>query len=134
MHAGTLNDLPLNDGSVDGLITVNTMYFVDGLEDAFREIARVLRPSGRAVIGLADPDAMASMPLTAQGFRLRPVDEVIHLLREAGLPDVRHERLGDGDHAYHLLIGSRFQTSDSRPSGTAETAQGSSHFSELSDR
>ena len=44
---------------------------------AFGEIARTVRPGGRAVVGLADPEAMASMPFTAHGFRLRPVDDVI---------------------------------------------------------
>lgn len=112
LRAGTLNDLPLDDGSLDGLITVNTIYFVADLEGAFREIARVLRPSGRAVIGLADPKAMASMPFTAYGFRIRPVDEVVEVLNRAGLPAIRHERFGNGDEAYHLLIASCARTSD----------------------
>ncbi len=104
LHAGTLGELPLEDESLDGLITVNTIYFVEDLPGAFRELARVITPSGRAVVGMADPAAMAAMPFTAHGFRLRPVDEVERLLREAGLTDIRHERVGDGDDAYHLLI------------------------------
>ncbi|MEJ7742096.1 MAG: methyltransferase domain-containing protein [Nocardioidaceae bacterium] len=110
LHAGTITDLPLNDGSLDGLITVNTIYFVEDLDSAFREIARVLRPSGRAVVGLADPKEMASMPFTAHGFRLRPVDQVTQLLKQAGLPDVSHERAGDGEGAFHLLTATRPQS------------------------
>jgi len=46
LQAGSIGDLPLENESLDGLITVNTAYFVEDLEGAFREIARVLRPSG----------------------------------------------------------------------------------------
>jgi hypothetical protein len=33
---GVLQDLPLETGQVDGLITVNTLYFVDDLDRSFR--------------------------------------------------------------------------------------------------
>jgi len=107
LHAGTLGDLPLADDSLDGLITANTVYFIEDLERAFGEIARVLRPGGRAVVGVGDPGMMAAMPVTAHGFRVRPLDELIELLRQAGLPDVRRERVGEGDQAFHLLIAGR---------------------------
>jgi len=57
LQAGSIGDLPLENESLDGLITVNTAYFVEDLEGAFREIARVLLPSERAVVGVADPEA-----------------------------------------------------------------------------
>jgi arsenite methyltransferase len=94
----------LDNASLDALITVNTIYFVDNLELAFSELARVVCPSGRAVIGLGDPEAMASLRFTAYGFGLRPVAEVSHLLTKSGLTHVREERAGDGERAYHLLI------------------------------
>jgi ubiquinone/menaquinone biosynthesis C-methylase UbiE len=103
---GNLMDLPLASGELDGLITVNTIYFVDDLAGALSEVARTLRPDGRAVLGLADPGAMAKMPLTAHGFRLRPVEEVIEVASRSGLPHVRHDRVGSGKEAYHLLIAS----------------------------
>ena len=102
---GTLEHLPLPDGSVDGLITVNTLYFVDDLASAFGEIARVLTPAGRAVIGVGDPDWMATLPVTAHVFRLRPVAELVAGLGAAAL-DVRQQKL-DGPRHFHLLVASR---------------------------
>jgi len=102
---GTLEQLPLTDGSVDGLITVNTLYFVEDLAPAFREIARVLAPAGSAVIGVADPDWMATMTVTEHVFRLRPVAELVDGLRAAGL-DVREENLQDR-RDFRLLVASR---------------------------
>jgi len=63
LQAGSIGDLPLENESLDGLITVNTAYFVEDLEGAFREIARVLRPSERAVVGVADPRQWVRCPL-----------------------------------------------------------------------
>ena len=104
---GTIVDLPIDDSRLDALITVNTIYFVEDLACAFGEIARVLRPGGRAVVGIGDPEAMGSARITAHGFRVRTVDEVSRVLKQAGLSDVRHQRVGGEEDAFHLLVGSR---------------------------
>lgn len=100
---GGVEDLPLPDASIDGLITVNTLYFVEDLPAAFQEIARVLTGAGRAVIGIGDPEAMRAMPFTAHGFRLRPVEEITATAETAGLTLHRHRRVGEGTRAFHLL-------------------------------
>lgn len=107
LHAGSLTALPLNDDSLDGAITVNTIYFLDDLDQAFSELARVLRPSGRVVIGLGDPAAMAKLPFTDHGFTLRPVADVAESFTNAGLTSVGHRRVGDDDEAYHLLVAAK---------------------------
>jgi arsenite methyltransferase len=103
LQAGRLEELPLADGQVDGLITVNTIYFVDDLTAVFAEAARVLSADGRAVFGVADPEWMATMPVTAHVFRLRPLTELVDGLRTAGLV-VRDELLEDDRRRFHLLI------------------------------
>jgi arsenite methyltransferase len=107
LHAGDLADLPLPDDSVDAAITVNTVYFVQDLGPAFAELLRVVRPGGRVVIGVGDPAAMGAMPFTVHGFTLRPVEDLIALLRHVGFQDVRDERLGTDDRAFHLLVADR---------------------------
>lgn len=104
LHVGSITALPLGDDSVDKLITMNTIYFIEDLDTAFAEIARVLRPGGRAVIGMGDPVAMADMPFTAHGFLIRPVADVVEKLAAAGLTLSDHRRVGDDERAYHLLI------------------------------
>lgn len=102
LQKGVLQDLPLETGRVDGLITVNTLYFVDDLDRTFDHLARVLAPTGRAVIGVADPEWMATQPLVAHGFRVRPVEDLVTGLHAAGL-DVREETLDD-HRSFRLLI------------------------------
>jgi len=103
LQRGTLGALPIEDGTIDGLITVNTLYFVEDVTAAFRELARVLSPSGRAVVGVADPAFLETMPVAAHGFRLRQPDELVAGLTAAGLR-VQHERLGSDPAVFHLLL------------------------------
>ena len=70
-------DLPLPDESLDAVITINTVYFVAELERAFGEIARVLRPDRQGRDRRRRPAAMAGMPVTAHGFTIRPIDELM---------------------------------------------------------
>jgi len=103
LHTGSLTQLPFADNALNGVLTVNTIYFIAELEPAFTELARVVGSAGRIVVGLADPDAMARMPFTGHGFHLRAVAEVIDKLRGAGL-GVEHRRISPADDAPHLLI------------------------------
>jgi hypothetical protein len=88
--------------SIDGALTVNTVYFVAQLDRA-AELARILTSAGRAVVGLGDPEAMDKKPVTAHGFRLRPVDDEIATLAAAGLRLDENRHLGTGKHPFHLL-------------------------------
>ena len=103
LHSGTMTQLPFADAALDGVITVNTIYFVAELDTAFQELARVMNSRGRLVVGLADPDVMAKLPFTGHGFRLRPVQDVIDTLRNTGLT-VEHCRISEDANAPHLLI------------------------------
>jgi arsenite methyltransferase len=104
LHAGSLQRLPFQDGAIDGLVTTNTVYFVDDIDAVFAELARVLAPSGRAAVGVADPDVMEKMPFTSYGFRIRPIEQLLEAGRAAGLELREHDRLGDGPRPFHILV------------------------------
>jgi len=104
LHDASITALPLPASSLDGLITVNTIYFVEDLGQAFHELARTLKSSGRAVIGIGDPDAMEKMSFTAHGFHLRPVVDIEAALGAAGLTLVDHRRVGKGRISAHLFV------------------------------
>ncbi len=104
LYAGRMESLPLDDSALDAVISTNTVYFVPDLAAALRELARVLRPGGRLVLGIGDPDQMTKMPFTRHGFRLRPIDELVSTIREAGFVQVEDRRVGDGRRASHLLV------------------------------
>jgi arsenite methyltransferase len=106
LSRGSLTELPLDDNSVDALITVNTVYFITELDAACAELARVLRPGGRAVIGIGDPDVMARLPFTPHGFTIRPVGEIAAALQNSGL-QVEQRRIDEKPMPRYLFIGRR---------------------------
>jgi SAM-dependent methyltransferase len=104
LHTASLTDLPLPNSSLDGAITVNTIYFIADLERALSELTRTLKPARRAVIGVADPDWMRTLPTTEHGFRLRPLSAITHAAADAGLILDDHRHVGHGPYPYHLLV------------------------------
>jgi len=111
LRAGSMTSLPLEDASLDAVISTNTVYFIDDIALAFAEFARVLRPDGRLVLGVADPEAMADIPFTKHGFRIRPIAELTEALAAAGLPVTDRRRLGEDARSRHLLVATRTTTS-----------------------
>jgi arsenite methyltransferase len=103
---GSLTALPLDDASIDAVITLNTVYFISELDTACAELARVLRPGGRAVVGIGDPDVMRRAPFTPYGFTLRPVAEIVAALEQSGLT-VEHHRLDDKPIPRYTIVGRR---------------------------
>lgn len=106
LHEASMQSLPFSDGSLDGWISLNTIYFVEDLETVVRELTRVLAPGGRGVIGIADPEWMSRQPFTKHGFTLRPVADVLAAMERAGLTTVDHP-IGDREPVFHLLRGAR---------------------------
>src|SRR5260370_3121922 len=104
LRSGSITQLPLETESMEGAITINTIYFIAELDQAFSELARVLTRSGRIVVGIGDPEAMSRMPMTPYGFRLRPVAEVTAAAELAGLALRDDKRSGPGARAAHLLV------------------------------
>jgi arsenite methyltransferase len=103
LHEATMQLLPLEDTSVDSVVSTNTIYFVGDLNASMSELARVLRPGGRLALGVGDPAAMAKVPFTKHGFILRPIGEVVDSLRLAGFAAIEDRRVGDGPDAFHVL-------------------------------
>jgi SAM-dependent methyltransferase len=104
LELGSLVALPLDDGSLDAAITVNTIYFVPELEPACDELARVLRSGGRVVVGVGDPDVMARLPFTSYGFTLRQIADVTAALQNSGFEMIEQRRLDDVAIPHHLLV------------------------------
>lgn len=106
LDRGSMTSLPFADASLDAIITLNTVYFIDDLGAAFAELARVIRPEGRVVVGIGDPDAMRQAPFTQYGFTLRPVDDVATALAGTGMA-VEHRAMDDKPMPRHLFVAQR---------------------------
>ncbi len=83
-NVSSLN-LPFQDASFDGVLSVHTIYFWPDLERQFWEIARLLKPDGRAVLCFRPPSAAASADFPAAVYRFRTDDEISAAAIRAGL-------------------------------------------------
>lgn len=104
LHTASMTQLPLPDHVLNGAITFNTAYYIAELDQSLAELQRVLTSTGRAVLGLADPDAMAARSFTQHGLRLRTIGEITDMLPAAGLALTRHHHLDHNAETFHLLV------------------------------
>ena len=107
LHDASMTALPVRAGSLDGILSVNTIYFIADLDGALSELARTLKRSGRVVLGIGDPQAMEGMSFTAHGFRVRPLEAIEDAIDRAGLRLNERRRVGGGRVSSHLLIAAR---------------------------
>jgi arsenite methyltransferase len=103
LHAGDVARLPLADGAVDRVLTVNTVYFWSDLAAAFREVRRVLAPGGRLVVAIRDMAVMRRLDPTV--FTLRSPEAVAAALRDAGFAEAAVET--PPDRKTHLIVATR---------------------------
>jgi ubiquinone/menaquinone biosynthesis C-methylase UbiE len=102
LHEAGMDALPLANGTLDGWISLNTLYFVEDLPPALAELRRVLAPAGTGVLGIAEPEWMAQQAFTKHNFTLRPVTDLVAALTAAGL--LVEQRTMQGSPPFHLLV------------------------------
>lgn len=110
--------LPYDEGSFTKACTVNTVYFWPEPAVAMKELARVVGPGGRLVVGFSPAEAMRRMPkrLTEHGFTLFEPEDMRHLFEDAGFGAIEmvpgHGPRGD----FLCAIGTRSAWNDLRSS------------------
>lgn len=84
MYLAAVSEMPLSAGSLDAVLTVNTIYFWSDPITALKEIRRVLKPEGRLVLAVGKAWAMRLSPITWFNFRLYSEKQLRGLLEKAG--------------------------------------------------
>ena len=70
LERATIEALPLGDESFDAALSINTIPFWTDVDEGMRELARVLAPGGRLVLGIASPQEMMTSGMATQGHRV----------------------------------------------------------------
>ena len=101
----------LADGSVDKVMAINVVYFLDPLADYLRELHRVLKPGGRLLFGCKWKAAQALGMLGPAGpFKNKDQATVVEAMQAAGFEVTAVDvdlRTGDPRHNYAALEGVR---------------------------
>ena len=93
LHAGSVEALPFDAGRFDCACSANTVYFWPDLHRGLAELARVLRPGGRLVLGFGSDVALRRAGYEERGFALYTPDQIEAALRANGLEPSALERL-----------------------------------------
>jgi SAM-dependent methyltransferase len=99
--------LPYPDARFDAALAVHVLYFWEDAIADLREIRRVLRPGGRALLGYRPRDAETLAALPATVYALRSVDETERLLVQAGFGQIRSTEHTIGKHSFVCTEGVR---------------------------
>ena len=87
--------LPLADRSIDKACSVNSLYFWANLDAAAWELARVIRPGGRLVLGFQTPQSVRAWPGHRFGFHAWDEGEVAPAMGAAGFESLVSKRGSD---------------------------------------
>lgn len=82
--------------SLDAVLAVNVLYFIDDLDALFRKIRDWLKPGGRIVMGVRSSELLRAMPFAQFGFRLRELNEIKDAMRDVDFINVESDYFDEG--------------------------------------
>ena len=107
LHEGSVGALPFEDDRFDGACSVNTIYFWPDLRAGLRELARVLHPGGRLVLGFGSDTDMRRAGYEERGFSLYSSEQIEAGLETEGLEPCRLERLDQSRGVFFASVSRR---------------------------
>jgi len=80
-----IQNMPLEDSSIDKAYTVNTVYFWQDVHQVFSEIRRILKPDGIFINVLYLGEWLEKLPITRYGYSKYTVEQIEKITAQSGL-------------------------------------------------
>lgn len=97
IHAGDCHDASVNEASIDGLMAVNVLYFVDDLDGLLVRIRSWLQPGGRCVFGIRPARTLKSLRFHEFGYHIRPPEEIENAMDAHGFGEITFTEYEEGE-------------------------------------
>lgn len=85
---GSCLEAEITTASLDAVIAVNVLYFIDDLPAFFAQLKGWLKPGGRVVFGVRSENTLKDIPFTQYKFAIRSIDDMTQALEQAGFSSV----------------------------------------------
>lgn len=97
IHAGDCHSALVREASIDGLIAVNVLYFIDDLDALLARIRPWFRHKGRCVFGIRPANTLANLRFHEFGYNIRPPEEIESAMRAHGFGEVSFTHYDEGE-------------------------------------
>jgi arsenite methyltransferase len=82
--------------SVDGIMAVNLLYFIENLDELFSKLQSWMKPGARVVFGVRSDNSLNSLPFVQYKFNVRSPDEIKSCMVNNGFSDVGSQYYDEG--------------------------------------
>ena len=96
LHAVDYCEVKIKKNSIDGILAVNLLYFIDDTDLFFRKLYNWLKPGGRIIIGIRSAHTLKKMPFTQFYFNLRTDVEIVNSMNDSGFIHVGTQYYDEG--------------------------------------
>lgn len=96
VHSGDCHDASVDDASVDGLMAVNVLYFIDDLNELLAQIRPWFKPNGRCIFGIRPARTLESLRFHEFGHHIRPPEEIEDALLAHGFSEISITHYDEG--------------------------------------
>jgi ubiquinone/menaquinone biosynthesis C-methylase UbiE len=93
---GSCSEVNVMPSSIDGVIAINVLYFIEDLITFFKQLLSWMKLGGRVAFGIRSDKALNNLPFTQYGFNVRSTDEVEMLMDQAGFVSIESSVYDEG--------------------------------------
>jgi arsenite methyltransferase len=97
VHAGDCHTASLADASVDGMMAVNVLYFVDDLDSLLAQIRPWFKPNGRCVFGIRPKRTLEALRFHEFGYHIRSPEEIEDVMRTHDFGEIETKHYDEGE-------------------------------------
>lgn len=92
IHCADASGIPIQDSTVDIIISLNVVYFWDPIVGYLQELRRVLKPGGQLLLGYRPRKIVEHLEFTKQNFILYDPSELNLLMQQNGFKHLLEEQ------------------------------------------